>query len=59
MDKKQQISVWYVLLAVMVLVSIQGFLGGHAETLTEPQLATLRQALPIAAVQSNAPREPS
>lgn len=33
MDKKQQISVWYVLLAVMVLVSMQSYLGGHTETL--------------------------
>lgn len=34
-DKKQQFSIWYVLLA--------------QETLTEPELAKLQQTLPVAA----------
>ncbi len=33
MNKQQQFSIWYVLLAVMVLVSMQNYLGGHTETL--------------------------
>lgn len=33
MNKQQQFSIWYVLLAVLVLVSMQNYLGGHTETL--------------------------
>lgn len=33
MAKKQQFSIWYVLLAVMVLLSMQNYLGGYTETL--------------------------
>jgi len=44
MDKKQQISVWYVLLAVMVLVSMQNYLGGHTETLAYSDFKTLLNA---------------
>lgn len=33
MDKKQQFSIWYVLLAVVLILSIQNYLGGHAENL--------------------------
>ena len=44
MDKKQQISVWYVLLAVMVLVSMQNYLGGHTQTLAYSDFKTLLSA---------------
>lgn len=33
MDKKQQFSIWYVLLAVVLILSIQNYLGRHAENL--------------------------
>lgn len=33
MDRKQQFSVWYVLLAVLFLLSLQNYFGGHSETL--------------------------
>lgn len=44
MDKKQQISVWYVLLAVMVLVSMQSYLGGHTQTLAYSDFKALLSA---------------
>ena len=33
MDKKQQFSVWYVLLAVLVLLTLQNYFSSHTETL--------------------------
>jgi cell division protease FtsH len=44
MDKKQQFSVWYVLIAVMVLLSMQNYLGGHSETLPYSDFKTLLNA---------------
>ncbi len=31
MDKQQQICIWYVLFAAIALLSMQSYLGGHAE----------------------------
>jgi cell division protease FtsH len=33
MDKKQEFSIWYVLAAVFVVISIQNYLGSHTENL--------------------------
>ncbi|MFQ6004468.1 MAG: ATP-dependent zinc metalloprotease FtsH [Woeseia sp.] len=33
MDKKQQFSIWYVFLAIVVLLSLQNYLGSHTENL--------------------------
>lgn len=44
MDKKQQFSVWYVLIAVLVLVSMQSYLGGHTETLAYSDFKSLLNA---------------
>lgn len=33
MDNKQQFSIWYILMAVLILLSLQNFFGGHTESL--------------------------
>ena len=44
MDKKQQFSTWYVLLALIVLLSFQNFFTGHTETLAYSDFKQLLQA---------------
>lgn len=44
MDNKQQFSIWYVLLALIVLVSIQNYFGRHSETLAYSDFKTLLAA---------------
>jgi len=44
MDNRQQFSIWYVLLALIVMVSIQNYVGGHSETLAYSDFKTLLAA---------------
>ncbi len=44
MDKKQQFSIWYVLFAILLLFSLQNFLGGHTETLPYSDFKVLLNA---------------
>jgi len=44
MDKKQQFSIWYVLLALIALLSFQNFFSGHTETLAYSEFTQLLQA---------------
>jgi len=44
MDRKQQFSIWYVLMAILLLVSLQNFQGGHTETLAYSDFKVLLRA---------------
>lgn len=44
MDKKQQFSVWYVFFALLVLLSLQNYLGSHSETLAYSDFKALLKA---------------
>lgn len=44
MDKRQQFSIWYVLVAVLFLLSLQNYFGGHTETLAYSDFKTLLAA---------------
>lgn len=51
MDKKQQFSIWYVLLALMILLSVHNYIGGHAENLAYSDFKALLTAGKLEAVE--------